>query len=268
MWPPCPVKDQETLLRAFSLVAAEIERVVLHIVGDGDLRRELEALTEELAIAPQVEFHGEQRWEILPGIFRQADLHLLASRSESSPMVVLEAAACGCPTVGTAVGLLPELGGASLTVGVADPEALGRAVIDLLRRPETLAGLGRHSQELATGRFSLTETTAQLRRLYREISSRLLATSRARGSGSTRGARCEGRAGRSEPVERQRSVPGAWRSMQWALRTALARPWALSRRSSTAGSSSIRRGGRSPRIRPLRMCCEGSPRDPVKSKVR
>ena len=62
-----------------------------------------------------------------------ADLLLLTSRHESGPLVVLEAAIAGVPTVGTAVGHLVDWAPhAAVTVPVGDAEALARETAALL----------------------------------------------------------------------------------------------------------------------------------------
>jgi glycosyltransferase involved in cell wall biosynthesis len=68
-------------------------------------------------------------------------------------MAVLEAAACGAATVGTAVGILPELArdGAARTVAVHDPVALSAALWEVLEdrgRARTLGATAR--QRIAT----------------------------------------------------------------------------------------------------------------------
>lgn len=165
-----PVKDQAGLLRAFAAVASEHEAAKLHVVGDGELRPRLEALAGELALGGRVRFHGELRRELLPDLYRQADLCVLASRSESLAVVALEAAACGCPTVGTAVGVLPDLGPASRTVPPGDPEALGKLVLEVLADRDGRDAMARAGLERTAAWTRLEIATAGWRRLYAEIS--------------------------------------------------------------------------------------------------
>jgi sugar transferase (PEP-CTERM/EpsH1 system associated) len=105
------VKDQQTLVRAFAEIArrrdAIAERVRLVIVGDGPLRRELQALVESLGISAAT-------W--MPGAIanvREAmqsfDLFALPSLSEGISNTILEAMASGLPVVATSVGGNTEL---------------------------------------------------------------------------------------------------------------------------------------------------------------
>jgi glycosyltransferase involved in cell wall biosynthesis len=84
----------------------------------------------------------------LPGIYQSADLFINSSHSEGFSLVILEAMACGCATVATAVGELPEMGRPGedyVMVPCGDPAALARESIALLEnrtRRETLAAAG------------------------------------------------------------------------------------------------------------------------------
>jgi glycosyltransferase involved in cell wall biosynthesis len=104
-----PVKNQKLLLRAFALVAAEVEDARLYLVGEGPLRPSLTSLAHALGIAGRVTFHGAISHQDLPHYYHMADLCVLPSLYESQGMVTLEAAATVRATVGTPVGLLPEI---------------------------------------------------------------------------------------------------------------------------------------------------------------
>ena len=164
-----PVKDQGTLLRAFALLLRRVPAAHLSIAGDGPLRGELQSLAAELGIAERVLFLGALPHEELPGLYRQADVFALSSRFESQAMVVLEAAASGCPTVGTAVGMVPELREGARSVPPADPEALASALADVLGDEEERRRMGAAALSIARERFSLEVTVAAFRALYDEV---------------------------------------------------------------------------------------------------
>jgi glycosyltransferase involved in cell wall biosynthesis len=119
-------------------------------------------------VARRVSFHGAVPHDRLPQYYRAADLLVLSSRYESQSMVALEAAACGCPVVGTAVGVLPELPGARV-VPVGDVAALAEAIIAAVSDRGALAARGRTSLEAARAEFRLERAVDELCSLYRQV---------------------------------------------------------------------------------------------------
>ncbi|MSP11895.1 MAG: glycosyltransferase family 4 protein [Chloroflexi bacterium] len=165
------VKDQVTLIRAFAqarerLVAPDVH---LHIVGAGPLREFLSQLVLDLGIGEHVTFHGSVSHENLPAYYRAADLCVISSRFESQGMVLLEAAACGRGTVGTAVGLLPDLAPATVAVPIGDPAALAAALVQVLAHPKVCAAMGQMGLKMVQSRFTLEHQVAELAALYRKM---------------------------------------------------------------------------------------------------
>ena len=165
-----PVKDHATLLGAFALLLRRVPGAHLSIAGDGPLRDRLLAQALELGIAGRVSFLGAVPHDALPDLYRQAEVFVLSSRSESQGMAVLEAAASGCPTVGTAVGVVPELEDGARVVPTADPEALAAALSEVLGDEEARRRMGGAALRIARERFSLETTVAGFRALYDELS--------------------------------------------------------------------------------------------------
>jgi glycosyltransferase involved in cell wall biosynthesis len=157
------VKDQATLLRAFALFQQSNPTAMLHIVGQGPLRSDLEQSAVELNLRERVCFRGEVDHASLPSVYRAASAFVLSSRHEAQGMVALEAAACGAPTVGTRVGVVPELTSSVAPIGAAD--ALAGALAAALN------GTGNPSEasERARTEFELQHCTDRFRSIYANL---------------------------------------------------------------------------------------------------
>jgi len=80
-----------------------------------------------------------------------ADLIVVSSRHEAGPLVALEAAAAGVPTVGTAVGHIAEWAQqAAIAVPVADPVAFARALATVLADEELRLRIAHEAWQRAT----------------------------------------------------------------------------------------------------------------------
>ncbi len=167
-----PVKDQETLLAALALAAPAAPGIHLHVVGAGPLRAALEWRARALGVAGTVTFHGEVTHTRLPAYYRACHVCVQSSRFESQGLTTLEAGACGVSSIGTAVGLLPELGPLARTVAVGDAPALAAAIVDLAREPEWAARMGEGCRAHVGSSYSLADTVAGFGLLYAELAGR------------------------------------------------------------------------------------------------
>jgi glycosyltransferase involved in cell wall biosynthesis len=123
------VKDQATLLRALALLAKEGVAFQLSLVGVDTLHGELQALASELGLQRHVRFVGFKTQRELRPIMEAADLLVMSSLHEAGPLVLLEAAVAGVPTVGTAVGHIAEWSPtAALAVPAGEWEELAEAI--------------------------------------------------------------------------------------------------------------------------------------------
>lgn len=130
------VKDHATLLEALARVAAGGVACELDVVGEDVLGGRVQAhaarLGRGLEEAARIRFHGfltQAQWRPLA---ERADLNIVTSHHEAGPLVALEAAVLGVPSVGTAVGHLAEWApDAALTVPVGAVDALAAALAAL-----------------------------------------------------------------------------------------------------------------------------------------
>jgi glycosyltransferase involved in cell wall biosynthesis len=166
-----PIKRVDLLLRAVALVGRSA-RVRLVVVGDGEPRGRLEALSRELGIRDVLSFLGYRR--DLPAIAAATDVAVLGSANEGTPVSLIEAAAAGRPAIATRVGgvsevVTPETG---LLVPSGDPEALAAAITKLAADPGLRARLGAAARERALRRYSASRLVADIRELYEELLAR------------------------------------------------------------------------------------------------
>jgi glycosyltransferase involved in cell wall biosynthesis len=165
-----PVKDQAMLLRAFRDVAVARPDVDLLLVGDGQLRPDLEALVRQLGIGSRVHFLGVR--SDVPDILRAIDVFALTSVSEAASLTLLEAMASGVPAVVTEVGGNPEMvrdGIEGLLVPRGDASATTAALLRLLDNPTEAAALGAAGRARVLARYRLENTIQSYLRLYRRL---------------------------------------------------------------------------------------------------
>jgi glycosyltransferase involved in cell wall biosynthesis len=123
------VKDQATLLRALAALAERGMDFGMEIVGVDTLDGEIQRLAGQLGLESRVRFLGFRTQRELRPLMAAAHLLVMSSRHEAGPLVLLEAAVAGVPTVGTAVGHLVEWApSAALAVPPGDWIALADAI--------------------------------------------------------------------------------------------------------------------------------------------
>ena len=163
------VKDQPTLLRALALLGQRGVEFQLDLVGEDTLGGQIEALAAQLGLSSRVVFHGFLPQRQVRPLIEAADLMVISSRHEAGPIVALEAAAVGVPTVGTTVGHLAEWAPhAALAVPVGDAEALAEAVGRVLRDEPLRLRLAQEAQQRAW-REDADWTARRFEALYAEV---------------------------------------------------------------------------------------------------
>ena len=126
-------KNHRGLLEAFRKLLEQVPNCRLRLLGDGELREEMEGYARELGVADRVEFLGSQS-NVYPYL-HQADIFLLPSLFEGMPMTIIEAMGTGLPVVASAVGGVPDMlrHGESGILVSCDPEEVSRACAGLAR---------------------------------------------------------------------------------------------------------------------------------------
>lgn len=163
-----PAKGLDTLLEACSRLKKKGVPFVLHLIGDGPIRKELEQMAADLGIYEDTIFYGYMLHpeEFMPFF----DIFVLPSRAEAFGSVFAEAALCLLALVGTEVGGIPEQiedGRNGLLVPEGDSAALAVALEKLIDDPDYRYELARAAWEKAKKSYSLTRVIQQLSAVYR-----------------------------------------------------------------------------------------------------
>ena len=171
-----PIKDLETLVRAYAIARAELPELRLRLfgpvpAGGEDYRTRLEKLAAELGVTDGVTFEG--RISDVARAYAAGNVVMLSSISEGFPFSLIEAMSCGRATVSTDVGGVREaVGDTGIVVPPREPAVMAAAVTDLLRDGERRAELGRRARQRVVDRFTLHRSVDGFRRIYRELAGR------------------------------------------------------------------------------------------------
>ena len=128
-------KNYETLLRAFAEFTSKRDAFLI-ILGEGEMRPQLEALRSSLGLEERVDMPGFVRNPM--AYMGRADLFVLSSRYEGFANVIIEAMLCGCPVVSTDFpGVREALGDSEfgLISPVGDPHALAANIAAMVDSP-------------------------------------------------------------------------------------------------------------------------------------
>lgn len=163
-----PAKGPDVFIDAVKRL--ESEGFVASIIGDGPLGA---SLREKAGKGPsgRVTFHG--RVDNAARFFRAFDQFVISSRTEGTPLVLLEAMAAGVPVVCTPVGGVPEIIGpeAAHYVPPEDPAALAQALREVQAEPMAARHRAAVARKRVEERFSGNVWIPRYEQVYREISS-------------------------------------------------------------------------------------------------
>lgn len=159
-----PKKGYDDLLAALALLPPDLAWRFVHI-GGGALARELRRQADGLGLAQRIEWRGALAQPEVLAAYRAADLFVLAARitedgdRDGLPNVLLEAQSQRLACVSTHISGIPELiedGVTGRLVPPRDPQALARALAELIRDPRQRSALGMAGMRRVRERFALT----------------------------------------------------------------------------------------------------------------
>ncbi len=168
-----PIKGHLYFLRAAKDVLDTLgnSRVRFLIIGDGELRKELESQCRELGIEKSVIFLG---WRNdLERIYADLDVVVLSSLNEGTPVSVIEAMASGKAVAATKVGGVSDIikdGVSGILVPSKDHISLAQAIIKLLNDPKLRLTLGNEGRKRVYPEYDVSNLVKNMENFYMDLS--------------------------------------------------------------------------------------------------
>lgn len=163
-------KGIDVFLQVARVVLQQAPEVEFVVAGDGPERAAAEAAIARDGTATRVRLLG--RCERMAEVYASLDVLLSTSRTEGSPMGLMEAMAATVPVVATAVGDVPMLldgGRCGLLAPSMDVQGLAAAVLRLRREPALRVELGCKGQQWVEQSFSAQTMLRNYLTLYRQV---------------------------------------------------------------------------------------------------
>ncbi len=164
-----PAKGLQYFLDAAAQIRASSPGVRFLMVGDGELRPQLESRMRQLQMGQALQMLGWRR--DVPELLRIFDVLMLTSLWEGVPRVLVEAALAGVPVVASNVDGVAEVvqdGRTGILVPPGDAHAAAQAVIELLSDETRRKSMGSVGQSTVT-EFSVERMLDAHLKLYRQL---------------------------------------------------------------------------------------------------
>lgn len=163
-------KDHSGLFEAWKINIAVNERMLLVLVGDGELKPLLQEKCKELNIEDKVIFLGQRN--DIPEIISCMDLLVLPSKREGFPISILEYMAMGKPVIATRVGGVPEIiqhGVNGFLIPPDNPKALAEAIQKFLNNRKFFEQMAINGRKTIVKKFNTNNILTKYEALYEEV---------------------------------------------------------------------------------------------------
>jgi glycosyltransferase involved in cell wall biosynthesis len=163
-------KNFGALVDAAGILRGQASEPYTIIAGDGPQRAALQARAADLGLGERLQLPGNVT--DLKSLMQAADLFALPSLWEGLPLVLLEAMACGLPTVGSDIAGIADVvsdGADGLLVPPDDPAALAAALHGLIEDDAERLAMGRRALDTIERCYRFERVADELDGLYRRI---------------------------------------------------------------------------------------------------
>jgi glycosyltransferase involved in cell wall biosynthesis len=142
-------KRFDLAIEAVSSLKDEYPNILLTITGEGPCENNMKKKVEDLRLINHVRFLGHIK--DMKGVYEMADIFILPSETEGSPISLIEAMAFSLPIIVTPVGAIPEMvekGKSAMMIDPNDLTGLIESIRYLTCHQEECKALGKAAREI------------------------------------------------------------------------------------------------------------------------
>jgi glycosyltransferase involved in cell wall biosynthesis len=163
-----PVKGMRYVVEAAVSVMSERQDIVWWLVGkEGPESQTCQSIIESAGMRHRIDVLG-QRNDVL-ALLSKSDFQVVGSLSEGLPLMVLEAAACSIPTIGTQIGGMNEAiidGETGILVEASSSQALAAATAWLMDHPGQRKQMGQTARRYIEQNFDAEKHIDHVMKLF------------------------------------------------------------------------------------------------------
>lgn len=167
-----PIYNIKCFLNALPEIIKEVPDTRVILCGNGPLEDEFKSFVMKNKLNEYVHFAGFVRNDELPKYYGASDIYVSCSLCDGTSLSLLEAMACGLPTVVTDVRAIMEWvrdGENGFVVPRKDPKKLAEKVIQLLKDEEMRKKFGNFNMKIAKERADWTRNFKKLEKTYEDL---------------------------------------------------------------------------------------------------
>ena len=169
--PTYPHKNFETLIQAYKELddSVRIQFPLVIAGGKKEYVNALKLLVKQLDLEINIRFIGYVPIDLMPALYREAEVFIFPSLYEGFGIPLLEAMACGCPVITSNTSSMPEVcGDAALYFDPLDRDALKKRIMNLTEDRKLWNEMRKRGLEQVK-KFSWQRTAQQLKSVIENI---------------------------------------------------------------------------------------------------
>jgi glycosyltransferase involved in cell wall biosynthesis len=167
-----PRKGHVYLIKSFLKIVKDHPNLILLLIGDGPLRKELDSYVDNIGISKNVHFTGRISYKELYIIIKSIDIYAFPSLSELFPFAILEAMVAAKPVVATNVGGVPEAvihGVNGYLIQPKDTNSMSKLLLKLIEKPDIAKKMGIKGRKMVENNFSMCPIVHKLSHTYKLV---------------------------------------------------------------------------------------------------